>query len=290
MLPSPRLDQSWQPFQAQVVLSSPTLAWEIKGYEVNEAPAALVKNGKIFITYSASATDQNYCMGLLTADAGADLLDPKSWTKAAQPILQSSQYGPGHNAFTTTPDGRIDILVYHARNYRQRSSGPAGGRPETAAAASWASTGSRSASSSLISRASGNRRTSRRRARKRRMRTRATCKTSPTSSVFSLGKARKVGIPSGALKRIGELGEGLALYLRQEGRGFGLLNKRRAYSLQDSGLDTVEANLALGFRDDERDCAIAAHMLRSLDVRSVRVMTNNPRCLLPCPWQRTRRA
>jgi len=79
-----------------------------------------------------------------------------------------------------------------------------------------------------------------------------------------------------ALQRIGALERGVVLYLRQEGRGIGLLNKIRAYSLQDAGLDTVEANLALGFRDDERDYAIAAHMLKSLDVRSVRVMTNNP--------------
>ncbi|TDI34292.1 MAG: GTP cyclohydrolase II [Acidobacteria bacterium] len=80
-----------------------------------------------------------------------------------------------------------------------------------------------------------------------------------------------------ALETVGALEKGLVLYLRQEGRGIGLMNKVKAYALQDQGLDTVEANLALGFRDDERDYAIAAHMLMSLSVGSIQLMTNNPR-------------
>jgi GTP cyclohydrolase II len=79
-----------------------------------------------------------------------------------------------------------------------------------------------------------------------------------------------------ALRSLAKMERGLLLYLRQEGRGIGLRNKVRAYALQDRGLDTVEANRALGFRDDERDYGVAAHMIASLNVNSVRLMTNNP--------------
>jgi GTP cyclohydrolase II len=79
-----------------------------------------------------------------------------------------------------------------------------------------------------------------------------------------------------SLERIGQMDRGIVLYLRQEGRGIGFVNKIKAYQLQDAGYDTVQANEVLGFRADERDYGIAAHMLGSLDVKSIQIMTNNP--------------
>ncbi len=101
-------------------LAIPTLDWEIRGFKVAEAPALLARNGKLFMTYSASATDARYCLGMLTARDDADIMDPSAWTKSPQPVFKSSPahkvFGPGHNSFTVDERGR-DILVYHARDY-----------------------------------------------------------------------------------------------------------------------------------------------------------------------------
>ena len=107
----------------QTMISFPEFDWECRGFRVNEGPAALIRNGKVFITYSASATDASYCMGLLSADEDSDLTDASSWKKSPVPVLYTSEekgiYGPGHNSFTTNRDGTQDYLVYHARPYAE---------------------------------------------------------------------------------------------------------------------------------------------------------------------------
>ena len=106
-----------------VRLSIPEFDWEIRGFWVNEGPSVLIRRGRVFISYSASATDENYCMGLLHANEEGDLLDPRSWTKSPQPVFRTDYerkvFGPGHNSFAVAEDGETDLLVYHARTYTE---------------------------------------------------------------------------------------------------------------------------------------------------------------------------
>jgi GH43 family beta-xylosidase len=117
------LENPWTIKGSQVLITKPEFEWETVKFWVNEGPAVLKRNGKIFITYSGSATDENYCMGLLSADEAGDLMDPLSWTKWTEPVfktcLETGQFGPGHNSFTVSEDGSKDILVYHARTYTE---------------------------------------------------------------------------------------------------------------------------------------------------------------------------
>ncbi len=122
------MSNPWTLAGPQVEIATPDFAWEQVKYKVNEGPAVLVRNGRIFITYSASATDASYCMGLLWADENSDLLDAASWHKLPEPVFttceENGQYGPGHNSFTVSEDGSRDILVYHARNYLEIQGDP----------------------------------------------------------------------------------------------------------------------------------------------------------------------
>lgn len=118
----------WQIAGKPVCLTVPEFDWETRGFLVNEGPAVLIRKGKVFISYSASATDENYCIGLLCAKDDADLLNPRSWSKSPTPVFTSCYehgvYGPGHNSFTVAEDGKTDLLVYHARTYTEIEGDP----------------------------------------------------------------------------------------------------------------------------------------------------------------------
>ncbi|WP_214781240.1 MULTISPECIES: family 43 glycosylhydrolase [unclassified Exiguobacterium] len=121
------LENPWTIKLPQVMLTKPEYDWETRGFLVNEGAAVLKRNGHIFITYSASATDENYCMGMLCASDDADVLNPASWSKSFRPVFQTnvdvSQFGPGHNSFSVNEKGE-DVLIYHARTYTEIEGDP----------------------------------------------------------------------------------------------------------------------------------------------------------------------
>lgn len=103
-----------------VRLSVPEYDWECQGFLVNEGPGCLTHDGTLYLTYSGSATDERYAVGLLELQAGSDPLDAAAWKKSPVPVMVTEEwnglYGPGHNSFTTDEAGK-DILVFHARPY-----------------------------------------------------------------------------------------------------------------------------------------------------------------------------
>lgn len=102
------------------MLTHPEYEWEKRVFLVNEGPSILKNDKYIFLTYSASATDENYCVGILKLEIGKDPLIKENWIKSSVPVFKSDvsnkRFGPGHNSFTKSPEGQ-DILVYHCRDY-----------------------------------------------------------------------------------------------------------------------------------------------------------------------------
>lgn len=121
------LDTPWAIKGQPVMISCPEFDWECRGFSVNEGPAVVRHGKRLFVSYSASATDENYCMGLLWIDVEADPLNSANWHKVPSPVFSTSdenrQYGPGHNSFTVSERGE-DVLVYHARNYTEIEGDP----------------------------------------------------------------------------------------------------------------------------------------------------------------------
>ncbi|MFV0402341.1 MAG: family 43 glycosylhydrolase [Oscillospiraceae bacterium] len=122
------MENPWTLKTAPVLLSKPEYDWECSVIPVNEGPAVLQHGDDIFITFSANATGVEYCMGLLSAKRGSDLLQPGNWKKTDRPVFSSSKrnsrYGPGHNSFTVAEDGTTPLLVYHVREEAQIEGDP----------------------------------------------------------------------------------------------------------------------------------------------------------------------
>lgn len=111
----------------QVILSTPAYDWERVDEWVEEGPAVLKHGGKIYLTYSASATGACYAMGMLTCNEGDDVLDTESWSKERRPVLKTDKgknvFGPGHNSFAKDKNGN-DICVFHARSFEKTEGNP----------------------------------------------------------------------------------------------------------------------------------------------------------------------
>jgi len=107
----------------EIVITEPEYSWERMKYNVNEGPAVIKRNGKIFVTYSASATNHNYCLGLLWIEETDDLLQASNWKKSPGPVFYSNpelkRFGPGHNSFTLAEDNETVIMIYHYRDYKE---------------------------------------------------------------------------------------------------------------------------------------------------------------------------
>lgn len=123
-----RMESPWKLATAQVLLTGPDYDWERVGFWVNEGPAFLKHDGKIFMTYSASETGACYCMGMLSIDEDSDLLDPRAWKKERYPVMATDAekgiYGPGHNSFVKGEDGVTDYCIFHARQYEKIKGNP----------------------------------------------------------------------------------------------------------------------------------------------------------------------
>lgn len=123
-----KMANPWTLDSEPVMLTKPEYDWECIDFLVNEGPAFLFHENKIYITYSASGTGVPYAVGLLTAERGSDLLNKDSWTKSPVPVFktcaENGQYGPGHNSFTKSEDDSEDLMIYHCRNYTEIKGDP----------------------------------------------------------------------------------------------------------------------------------------------------------------------